>query len=270
MEYSGKIIKGIGSFYTTVTEGQEFVCKARGKFRKEGITPVPGDNVLFDIGSDGKGYITEILPRKNMLVRPAAANIDKLMIVMSCSLPRPDLSMVDKLLIQCELGGIIPILLLNKCDDKDKDAYINSLDYLKALNKENIINISDVLRFIKQTNNSEVKSKLCANEIIKLFTPLLGNYGNDIISMSVTNETVNIRRKISKGYTVTDFELFYRKGQLYIVPLETVKNTLNLEKYNDPENESYWTYAYEIITNEDGSLSLTDGFENEIELVVKK
>lgn len=121
MEHTGRITKGVGSFYTLLTEdGSEFVCKARGRFRKEGITPVPGDNCLFEAGDDGKGYLIEILPRKNLLVRPAAANVDKLMIVLSASLPRPDYCLADKLMLQCELCGMTPVLLLNKCDEADE------------------------------------------------------------------------------------------------------------------------------------------------------
>ena len=53
MEYTGRIIKGVGSFYTLLTDNGEFVCKARGRFRKEGITPVPGDYCRFETGGDG-------------------------------------------------------------------------------------------------------------------------------------------------------------------------------------------------------------------------
>ena len=119
MEHSGRIIKGIGSFYTVMTDEGEFVCKARGKFRKIGTSPVPGDMVTFEVVEDGKGYLSEILPRKNILVRPAVSNVDKLMIVMAASLPKPDLSLTDKLLVQCEIAGIIPVIILNKCDEQD-------------------------------------------------------------------------------------------------------------------------------------------------------
>lgn len=121
MERSGRIVKGIGSFYTVMTDDGEFVCKARGKFRKTGTSPVPGDMAVFDVVEDGKGYLLEILPRKNILVRPAVANVDKLMIVMAASLPRPDLSLTDKLLVQCEIAGITPVIILNKWDERDEE-----------------------------------------------------------------------------------------------------------------------------------------------------
>jgi len=127
MEYSGQIIKGVGSFYTVRTGQGDFVCKARGRFRKEGITPVPGDLVTFDLGEDGKGYLKEIKPRKNLLVRPAVANIDKLMIVVSACLPKPDCMLVDKLLIQCEMLNIRPISIINKYDIRDEEVFASTL-----------------------------------------------------------------------------------------------------------------------------------------------
>ena len=128
MEYTGRIIKGVGSFYTLLTDNGEFVCKARGRFRKE---PVPGDYCRFETGDDGKGCITEILTRKNLLIRPAAANIDKLMIVLSSSLPRPDYCLADKLIMQCELSDITPVILLNKCDEMDRETYEAALAQYK-------------------------------------------------------------------------------------------------------------------------------------------
>lgn len=124
----GLILKGVGSFYTVLAEnGKEFVCKASGRFRKEGITPVPGDRVCFLQKEGEDGRITEILPRRNLLIRPAVANVDKLVIVMAASAPKPDLLLVDKLLLQCEKAKIAPVLVLNKCDERDEALYVSVL-----------------------------------------------------------------------------------------------------------------------------------------------
>lgn len=113
----GKIIKGVGGFYTVITdEGERFTCKARGLFRKLGIIPVPGDNVVFTVDKKGLGFIQEILPRVNELIRPAAANVDVLLIVVSAKEPLPDLELVDKLLLYCAKQRIRPVLAINKCD----------------------------------------------------------------------------------------------------------------------------------------------------------
>ena len=124
----GLILKGIGSFYSVLAEsGAEYVCKASGRFRKEGVTPVPGDRVSFQKKEGEDGRITEILPRKNLLIRPAVANVDKLVIVMAASAPKPDLLLVDKLLLQCESAKITPVLVLNKCDERDEELYASIL-----------------------------------------------------------------------------------------------------------------------------------------------
>lgn len=112
----GRILKGVGSFYTVQSGADTYVCKARGRFRKEGLAPVPGDWVAFEAGGNTEGYLLEIHPRRNLLARPAVANVDKLFIVMAASYPQMDLLLCDKLLFQCQALSIAPVLLCNKCD----------------------------------------------------------------------------------------------------------------------------------------------------------
>ena len=117
MAETGLILKGVGGFYTVLNDrGEEVVCRARGRFRKDGISPVVGDRVEYL--NDGEGrYVSEILPRKNLFVRPAVANLDKLIIVASLSAPKPDLLLVDKLIICCEKHKVEPVIVLNKSDE---------------------------------------------------------------------------------------------------------------------------------------------------------
>ena len=130
----GIVLKGVGGFYTVLAEnGSQYTCRARGRFRINDISPVPGDRVEFDQDGD-TGYMKAILPRKNLLKRPMVANLDKLIIVISASAPKPDLLMVDKLLIYCELKKIVPILVQNKYDELNKgedflSQYMNCLLY---------------------------------------------------------------------------------------------------------------------------------------------
>ena len=77
----GVIIKGVGGFYEVQAEGALYTCRARGKFRKDGLTPLPGDAVEFTPGSGEElGYVDKILPRRNALKRPAVANVDALVL----------------------------------------------------------------------------------------------------------------------------------------------------------------------------------------------
>lgn len=121
-ETSGRIIKGVGGFYEILLpDGQQITCKARGRFRKEGTTPMVGDMVDIQLRHDGESAIEAIHPRKNALLRPPVANIDQLVIVAAASAPKPDWLLVDKLILQSEALGIHPLLVLNKLDEKSDD-----------------------------------------------------------------------------------------------------------------------------------------------------
>lgn len=58
----GRILKGVGSFYTVQGENGAVVCKARGRFRKEGLVPVPGDWVDYDVGRMKMGICCKYTP----------------------------------------------------------------------------------------------------------------------------------------------------------------------------------------------------------------
>ena len=115
----GSIIKGVGGFYYVSTTQGILTCKAKGTFRREGITPVVGDRVRVTAHRSGYAQIDEILPRRNLLVRPAVANIDRLLIVLSAHLPEPDWLLCDKLIVQAKLNQIEPVMILNKADEAD-------------------------------------------------------------------------------------------------------------------------------------------------------
>ena len=118
-ERVGRIIKGVGGFYDVMTDGGIIRCKARGAFRNIGVTPLVGDRVRLTVHASGYAQLMEILPRKNELIRPAAANIDHLLIVISARIPEPDWMLADKLIIEATRIGIEPVMILNKSDDAD-------------------------------------------------------------------------------------------------------------------------------------------------------
>ena len=113
----GKIIKLIGDLYTVLSDNEVFDCKARGKFRNEKISPLVGDQILFDVE---KRYILEIKPRKNELLRPPIANIDSAIIVTSLVKPDISYSLLDKLLSNIIINKIKPIIVITKLDSADK------------------------------------------------------------------------------------------------------------------------------------------------------
>ena len=122
-KFTGRIIQGIGGYYTVVDGKEHHVCRARGNFRAKKITPMVGDYVEYIPSTDESGgYITNIVNRKNHLLRPMVANIDMLVIVLSPESPKPDFNLVDILLINAEKIDADVCLVVNKEDLSKKSA----------------------------------------------------------------------------------------------------------------------------------------------------
>lgn len=110
----GKIIKIVSSRYIVLCGEEQVLCVAMGKLRKD-KAPVVGDEVQFERFADQNG-IQKILPRKNQLLRPAIANVDQAIIVMSCKDPDFSTTLVDRLIFQIVYANIHPILCVTKMD----------------------------------------------------------------------------------------------------------------------------------------------------------
>ncbi|MCR4435891.1 MAG: ribosome small subunit-dependent GTPase A [Clostridiales bacterium] len=115
---SGIILKGIGGFYYVKTSNAVYECRARGIFRKDDHSPLPGDRVGITVLDEDKktGTIDEILPRESHLVRPAVANVNQLAVVLAVKSPSPDFMLVDKLLITARLKELDVVICVNKMD----------------------------------------------------------------------------------------------------------------------------------------------------------
>ena len=115
----GKIIKGIAGFYYIETHDEKiYECKAKGIFRKDNVKPLVGDNVMIDIidEENKKGNITEILPRKNRLLRPPVANVDQAVILFAIVKPDPNYNLLDRFLIMMRQQNLPVIICFNKQD----------------------------------------------------------------------------------------------------------------------------------------------------------
>lgn len=112
----GRIQKALSGFYYVDTGAEVLTCRARGKFRKDGLSPLVGDRVQVRELGKGEGFVEAVLPRKNAFERPAAANIDQLVVIASAAIPRTDPFLIDRIAAIAALKGCEVVLLLNKCD----------------------------------------------------------------------------------------------------------------------------------------------------------
>ena len=112
----GIIEKALSGFYYVNTGERYISCRARGKFRKDRITPLVGDWVEIQELDDGTGYVESIEPRKCEFVRPAVANIDQMVIIASQAIPVSDPYLIDRVCAIAELKGCDVVICINKCD----------------------------------------------------------------------------------------------------------------------------------------------------------
>jgi len=145
----GRIVKNISNDYVVKIGDKLYTCKPRGKFRKENVSPLVGDIVDIDIDNN---YILDIKKRKNSLIRPSVANIDKAIIVTSVK-PKLDTNLLDKLLLLVSYNNIEPVICFTKLDllfEYEKDEINNIMTYYKnigytVIDNSNIENLKPIL-----------------------------------------------------------------------------------------------------------------------------
>ena len=120
----GKIIKAIAGFYYVHCEDDAvYECKAKGKFRKDDIKPIVGDNVEIDVLDEDKkkGNVIKIFERKNELIRPLVANISQALVVFAIADPMPNFNLLDRFLVMMERNEIDVVICFNKIDLVNQD-----------------------------------------------------------------------------------------------------------------------------------------------------
>lgn len=223
---NGIIIKAVGGLYFVKTPCGVIECKARGVFRNRNISPCAGDNVVV---SDG--VITEILPRKNEIIRPPLANLDVLVFVVSTCEPSPNYEIIDKFIAVAEYKGIEPVVVLTKIDlDKYEEIYsvyekagikVIAIDYTRV---DCCAELVELLRgkISAFTGNSGVGKSTLLNHI------------DETLSL----ETNDISQKLGRGrHTTRQVELFELEGGGYIA--------------DTPGFSTFDTNRYDIIMKED-------------------
>jgi len=121
---SGIIIKALSGFYYLETENGTVECKARGKFRLDGTSPLVGDKVEYSLDSNGKGRVDRINPRRNWFIRPAVANIDQMVFVAANSNPVTDPFLIDRVSVIAAEADCELLICINKTDlDNAEELY---------------------------------------------------------------------------------------------------------------------------------------------------
>ncbi len=213
----GKIIRGIGGFYYVHAEdGIVYECRAKGIFRKEKIKPLPGDNVEISPVQDEEkpaGNVDAILPRKNVLIRPAVANVDQALVVFAAASPKPNLNLLDRFLISMEQQQIPVVICFNKTDLVDvkeeellRDTYAHSypVQLISAANGEGIEEVQRLLdgKTTVVAGPSGVGKSSLTNQL----------------QPHVQMEVGDISRKIERGrHTTRHTELIYLRPHTYFL-----------------------------------------------------
>lgn len=112
----GVIVKALSGFYYVQTDERLFECKARGRFRLDGTSPLVGDRVECSLDAHGKGRIDRVFERRNFFIRPAVANVDSLVFVAANTNPVTDPFLIDRVSVIAESAGCELIVCINKTD----------------------------------------------------------------------------------------------------------------------------------------------------------
>ena len=214
---TGKIIKGIaGFYYVNDGENRVYQCRAKGIFRNRKIKPLVGDNVEFSILDEeaGEGNIDEILPRKNALVRPAAANVDQALVLFALTQPSPNLNLLDRFLVMMAMEEIPVVICFNKADLGDGAMEEEYKKIYEGAGYE--------VHFISARTDLGMDQ---VRELLRGRTTVLAG-PSGVGKSSLTNriqpeasmETGGISRKIERGkHTTRHSELFYVEKDTYMM-----------------------------------------------------
>ena len=219
----GRIIKALSGYYYVDTGAELVTCRARGKFRLDGTSPLVGDRVRLDVSSDGTGSVREILPRRNYFIRPAVANIDLMVMLAAAVNPVTDPFLIDRVSALAAHHSCDFLLCINKAD-------LNSGDELFSIYSASGI---PVLRTSAVTGEGlpELSERLAGR--VCAFT---GNSGVgkssllNALSPELSLLTGEVSQKLGRGrHTTRQVELYPLAGG-YVADTPGF-STLDIERY---------------------------------------
>ncbi|WP_152392324.1 ribosome small subunit-dependent GTPase A [Paenibacillus guangzhouensis] len=112
----GLIVKALSGYYYVEASGELIQCRARGIFKKRGVSPLVGDYVEFTVTENGEGMVDEISPRSSELIRPPISNVEQAILVFSVQEPELNLQLLDKFLVHIEHAGLDVVICFTKED----------------------------------------------------------------------------------------------------------------------------------------------------------
>ena len=220
---TGLIVKAISGFYYIEAADALYECKARGVFRKKRISPAVGDRAEITVLDDGTAFVENILPRKNYIIRPPLANLDRLFIVSSVSEPSPSTLIIDKISAVAVEKGIEPIVVFTKSDLAGceellsiyRRAGIKAVSYSihSPADKQELISLLDG-KISAFTGNTGVGKSSLLNSLFP---------GLEI-------ETAEISKKLGRGRHTTRHSELYKVGGGYVADTPGF-STVDIERY---------------------------------------
>ena len=226
----GTLIRGIGSFYTVRdAERQEYILRCKKKFRRENLSPLVGDEVMFSPGQgEEHGWLEEILPRRTVCLRPPVANVTRLVIV-AAPVPEPDLLLVDRQISRAFSQGMDVLMIVNKCDLDDSLADRMRREYEQT-------GIRVIAASAKTGTGIEEVRKALADDALCCFTGQSGAGKSTMLNrlLDLNLETGNISVRISRGKNTTRHTELIEKNGIRV--MDTAGFNL-LEAENDLEPE---------------------------------
>lgn len=198
----GIIVKALSGFYYVKTDEGILECKARGRFRLDGTSPLVGDRVHCSVDPAGRGRIDRVEKRRNFFIRPAVANIDALIFVAANVNPVTDPFLIDRVSVIAEEAGCELILCINKTD-LDPGEELEKL--YRAAGYPVILTSADTGRGVEELR-AVIRGKICA------FTGNSGVGKSSLLnrlSPSLTLKTAEVSEKLGRGkHTTRHVELF--------------------------------------------------------------